>query len=118
MSKTNGLNITKTDGDIFVGQRPMINYVMAIFNAIQRTDNIRLLARGRNINSACNSAEYFLRQNPEFEYHGVSIGTFEYEDEKGIAKKTSEIAICISKKQEERPKPKPKTTPKTSAKKK
>jgi len=84
------------DENIYVGSKPILNYVTAVITALQKADSVRVLARGRAISSAVDIVEVTKRSFiTDISVDGISIGT-ERLGEGGDARNVSTIAIILS----------------------
>jgi len=84
--------------NIYVGAKPILNYVTAIMTALQRADSVKVLARGRAISSAVDVVEVTKRSfMTDMSVDDISIGT-ERLGEGTDARNVSTIAITLSRK--------------------
>jgi len=85
--------------NIYVGSKPILSYVTAIITALQRSDSVRILARGRAISSAVDVVEVTKRNfMKDISVNDISIGT-ERLGEGNEARNVSTIAITVSRQQ-------------------
>jgi DNA-binding protein len=91
----------RKDNVIYIGNKPPMNYVMALITAfnMQDTDEVVLKARGRAISTAVDVAEItrnrFLK---DAEVHSIAIGTEEVASrEGGNPRNVSTIEITVHK---------------------
>ena len=83
------------DEIIYVGSKPILSYVTAIVTALQRSDSIKVLARGRAISSAVDAVEVTKRSFiTDISVDDISIGT-ERLGEGDAARNVSTIAITL-----------------------
>ena len=62
--------------NIYIGSKPVINYVTAIVTALQRNPTVNVMARGRAISSAVDVVEVCKRNFlKELEIEDIKIGT-------------------------------------------
>jgi DNA-binding protein Alba len=83
--------------NIYIGSKPILNYVTALLMAIQRSDIVNVMARGRAISTAVDVVEVARRSfvnNVSIE--DIAIGT-ETIGEENEARNVSTICIKISK---------------------
>ncbi len=82
--------------NIYVGSKPILNYVTAIASALQRSENVTVKARGRAISSAVDVVEVARRRfMTDIVVDGVDIGTERLDGEKG-ERNVSTIVITLS----------------------
>ncbi len=82
---------------VYVGSKPILTYVLAVINAFQRADKVKVLARGRAISSAVDVVEVARRSFIEdLKIENIEIGT-ETVGEGDQARNVSTIAITLSK---------------------
>ena len=83
--------------NVYIGSKPILNYVTAIITALQRSDAVNVMARGRAISSAVDVVEVarrsFLR---DAKIDDISIGT-EKMGEENETRNVSTICIRICK---------------------
>jgi DNA-binding protein len=83
---------------VYVGSKPILTYVLAVINAFQRAEKVKVLARGRAISSAVDVVEVTRRSFIEhLNVENIEIGT-ETVGEGDEARNVSTIAITLSKK--------------------
>jgi DNA-binding protein Alba len=75
--------------DVYIGSKPIPNYISASLWALERKSSIRLLGRGGNIKTAIDVAEILKRQiiDPKI---NIEIGSEEFNE-----RKVSTITIII-----------------------
>ena len=62
--------------NIYIGSKPVINYVTALVTALQRNPTVNVMARGRAISSAVDVVEVCKRSFlKELEIEDIKIGT-------------------------------------------
>ena len=62
--------------NIYIGSKPVINYVTALVTALQRNPTVNVMARGRAISSAVDGVEVCKRSFlKELQIEDISIGT-------------------------------------------
>ncbi|KYH36741.1 MAG: DNA-binding protein Alba [Candidatus Bathyarchaeota archaeon B23] len=82
---------------VYVGSKPILTYVLAVINAFQRANKVKVLARGRAISSAVDVVEVTRRSFLEnLKVENIEIGT-ETVGEGDEARNVSTIAITLSK---------------------
>ena len=82
---------------VYVGSKPILTYVLAVINAFQRADKVKVLARGRAISSAVDVVEVARRSFIEnLKVENIEIGT-ETVGEGDQVRNVSTIAITLSK---------------------
>jgi len=85
------------EGMIFIGQKPLMNYVNASQMQLKRTDEIKILARGRNISKAVDVVEVCKRFMDGNAIVGeIQIASEEIEDKKTPGRKVNISSIEIS----------------------
>lgn len=83
---------------VYVGSKPILTYVLAVINAFQRAEKVKVLARGRAISSAVDVVEVTRRSFIEnLNVEQIEIGT-ETVGEGEETRNVSTIAITLSKK--------------------
>ena len=86
--------------NIYIGAKPIMNYVTAIVTALQRSDTVKVLARGRAISSAVDVVEVTKRNFlTDITIEGIAIGT-ERLGEGNDARNVSMIAITLIRRKE------------------
>lgn len=90
--------------EIRVGQKPVMNYVMAILATLNEpgVEKVAVKARGRNINKAVDAVEILRnRINLNLKIEDCQLGSHEvtFTDEQGQqrTRRVSSIEICLSK---------------------
>lgn len=83
--------------DVYIGSKPIQNYITAGFFALGKEKPVRLLGRGNNIKTTVDVAE-ILKRSIEDPESSVEIGSEDFED-----RKVSTITIILEgeKKEEE-----------------
>ena len=82
--------------NIYIGAKPILNYVTAVVTALQRADSVKILARGRAISSAVDVVEVTKRSfMTDLNIADITIGT-ERLGEQGAERNVSTIAITLS----------------------
>jgi len=85
---------------VYVGQKPILNYVTAIMTSFNNAEEVILRARGRAISTAVDAAEVTRgRFLPDLE-NEVTIGTEEMESDDGRKRNVSTIQITLRKSHE------------------
>jgi DNA-binding protein len=81
---------------IYVGRKPVMNYVLAVMNSLKQRglDEVVLKARGRAISTAVDAAEVTRRYVKDLEA-AVSIGTEQLPREEGGTRNVSTMEITI-----------------------
>jgi len=83
--------------NIYIGSKPVLNYVTALVTALQREPSVNVLARGRAISSAIDVAEVCRRSFLKgLNVENISIGT-EQMGEAGDLRNVSTIHIRLTK---------------------
>ena len=91
--------MTPNPSVIYVGNKPPMNYVMALMQGLSMTDTgeVVLKARGRAISRAVDVAEIAKRRfMTNLQVSGINIGTEELESEQGGVKGVSTIEIVLA----------------------
>ncbi len=85
------------DETVFVGSKPILNYVTALMIAFQRSPSVNIMARGRAISSAVDVVEVARRSFvTDINVDDITIGTERLGDGDDV-RNVSTIAIKISK---------------------
>jgi len=85
------------DETVFVGSKPILNYVTALMIAFQRSTSVNIMARGRAISSAVDVVEVARRSFvTDINVDDITIGTERLGDGDDM-RNVSTIAIKISK---------------------
>ena len=81
---------------IYVGRKPVMNYVLAVMNSLKQRglDEVVLKARGRAISTAVDAAEVTRRYVKDLEA-AVSIGTEQLPREEGGTRNVSTMEITM-----------------------
>lgn len=90
---------SQLENTIFVGNKPVMNYVLACLTLLQNGNNdITLKARGRAISKAVDAAEILLnRYVPEVSVKKIEINTEQVKDaESGSMTNVSSMEIRLS----------------------
>lgn len=83
--------------NIYIGSKPVLNYVTALITALQREPSVNVLARGRAISSAIDVVEVCRRSFLKgLNVENISIGT-EQMGEGGDLRNVSTIHIRLTK---------------------
>jgi len=83
--------------NIYIGSKPVLNYVTALLTALQREPSVNILARGRAISSAIDVVEVCKRSFLKgLNVENISIGT-EQMGEGGDLRNVSTIQIKLTK---------------------
>jgi DNA-binding protein len=91
---------TSTTGTIFVGKKPVMNYVLACLTLLQNgTGDITLKARGRAISKAVDAAQILTKRFvPNVTVKSVDIATEQVKNlESGAMSNVSSMEIHLSK---------------------
>ncbi|ADB57460.1 DNA-binding protein Alba [Archaeoglobus profundus] len=91
-----------TEGVVYVGQKPVMNYVLATLTQFNEgAERVVLKARGKAISRAVDVAEIVRnRFLPNVEVESIKIDTEELESEQGRKVNVSTIEIVLAKKSE------------------
>ena len=82
---------------VYVGSKPILAYVTAVVTSLSKSDNVKVLARGRAISSAVDVVEVTKRSFlTDIVIDGIDIGT-ERLGEAGAERNVSTISIQLSK---------------------
>ena len=83
--------------NIYIGSKPVINYVTALVTAFQRNPTVNVMARGRAISSAVDVVEVCKRSFlKELQIEDIKIGTEQMGDG-GKLRNVSTIQIILNK---------------------
>ena len=83
--------------NVYIGSKPIINYVTALVTAFQRNPTVNVMARGRAISSAVDVVEVCKRSFlKEIQIEDITIGT-EQMGEEGELRNVSTINIKLNK---------------------
>ena len=83
--------------NIYIGSKPIINYVTALVTAFQRNPTVNVMARGRAISSAVDVVEVCKRSFlKELQIEDITIGTKQMGDG-GELRNVSTINIKLNK---------------------
>ena len=83
--------------NVYIGSKPVINYVTALITAFQRNPTVNVMARGRAISSAVDVVEVCKRSFlKEIQIEDITIGT-EQMGEEGELRNVSTINIKLNK---------------------
>ena len=83
------------DETIYIGKKPVNNYVMAGLKVVGDHGSVTLKARGRTISHAVDVAEV-LKRTLSLNVKSIDIGTEVFTDDDG-KRNVSTIAICLTK---------------------
>jgi DNA-binding protein len=87
------------DERIYVGSKPILEYVTAVVTSLSRSDSVNVMARGRAISSAVDVVEVTKRRFlTDIVVEGIDIGTVRL-GEAGAERNVSTISIKLSKPQ-------------------
>jgi DNA-binding protein len=88
------------DNVVYVGQKPPMNYVLAVVTQFNSgSDEVILKARGRAISTAVDAAEITRnRFVTDANLKEIKIGTEKVTNEEGRTSNVSSIEICLAKK--------------------
>ena len=83
--------------NVYIGSKPVINYVTALVTAFQRNPTVNVMARGRAISSAVDVVEVCKRSFlKELQIEDIKIGTEQMGDG-GELRNVSTIQIILNK---------------------
>ncbi len=84
---------------IFIGDKPVMNYVLAVMTQFSKeATNVTLKARGRSISRAVDTAEIARnRFMPDLKIKGITIGTEVIPGEQGRNINVSSMEIVLTK---------------------
>jgi len=83
--------------NVYIGSKPIINYVTALVTAFQRNPTVNVMARGRAISSAVDVVEVCKRSFlKELQIEDIKIGTEQMGDG-GELRNVSTIQIILNK---------------------
>jgi DNA-binding protein len=87
------------DAVIFIGDKPVMNYVLAVLTQFNKeAKNVVLKARGRSISRAVDTAEIARnRFIPDLKIKGINIGTESLPADSGRMVNVSSMEIVLSK---------------------
>jgi len=86
------------DEVVYIGSKPILSYVTAIVTALQRSEKVNILARGRAISSAVDVVEITKRSfMTDLGVEKISIGT-EVLGEEESKRNVSTISIVVKRK--------------------
>ena len=89
--------MNKITENVYIGSKPVLNYVTAIITAFQRSPSVNVLARGRAISSAVDVVEVTKRSFlKNMAVQDIKIGTERMGDE-GDLRNVSTINIKLEK---------------------
>jgi len=86
---------------IYIGDKPVMNYVLAVLTQLNRnTGAVTLKARGKSISRAVDTAEITRnRFMPSLKVEGITIGTENMPSEQGKTVNVSSMEIVLSNQQ-------------------
>lgn len=83
---------------IFIGDKPVMNYVLAVMTQFNKAASVTLKARGRSISRAVDAAEITRnRFMPNLLIKGITIGTEVIPNEEGRSVNVSSMEIVLGK---------------------
>ncbi len=83
---------------IFVGDKPVMNYVLAVMTQFNKFSSVTLKARGRSISRAVDAAEITRnRFMTDLQIKGITIGTEVIPDDQGKNVNVSSMEIVLTK---------------------
>ncbi len=83
---------------IFIGDKPVMNYVLAVMTQFNKASIVTLKARGRSISRAVDAAEITRnRFMPNLLIKGITIGTEVIPSEEGKSVNVSSMEIVLGK---------------------
>ncbi len=86
------------DNVVFVGKKPVMNYVLAITTQLNTSDEVVIKSRGQAISRAVDAAEIVRnRFMPEVKIKSITIGTDEVTREDGTVTNVSSMEIVLKK---------------------
>ena len=84
--------------NIYIGSKPILSYVTALVMALQRSDTVNVMARGRAISSAVDVVEVARRSFlTDVDIGSISIGTEKMGEENEV-RNVSTMCIKLQKK--------------------
>ncbi len=86
---------------VFIGDKPVMNYVLAVLTQFNKTvSTVTLKARGRSISRAVDTAEIARnRFMPNLKIQGITIATESIPDDQGRNVNVSSMEIVLMKQQ-------------------
>lgn len=88
----------KEDNVVYVGSKPVMNYVLAITTQLSRSNEVVLKSRGRAISRSVDAAEIVRnRFMPEVKVKSINISTEELAREDGTTMNVSAMEITLTK---------------------
>ena len=97
---TKGVNVSSEQSIIYVGNKPVMSYVLAVITSFSspNTQQVTLKARGRSITTAVDVAEITRRRfMKQLNVDGIVIDTEELAQEGGGTRAVSTIEITLKK---------------------
>ncbi len=83
---------------IFIGDKPVMNYVLAVMTQLNKFSSVTLKARGRSISRAVDAAEITRnRFMPNLLVKDITIGTEVIPSEEGRSVNVSSMEIVLAK---------------------
>ena len=83
---------------IYIGDKPVMNYVLAVMTQFNKFSTVTLKARGRSISRAVDAAEITRnRFMPNLKVKNITIGTETISNEEGRTVNVSSIEIILEK---------------------
>ena len=83
--------------NIYIGKKPVLNYVTALVTALQKSDTVDVKARGRNISIAVDVVEVTKRSFvTDLKYVEIKCGTEKLGDPNNL-RNVSTMTITVSK---------------------
>jgi DNA-binding protein len=82
---------------VYVGQKPISSYLMAVLKVLQSSNSVKLVARGRAISRAVDVSEIVRNRYLDgFHVGEIQIGSEELEDLNGRIRNVSTISIELA----------------------
>ncbi len=86
------------DNVVFIGKKPVMNYVLAITTQLTTSDEVVIKSRGQAISRAVDATEIVRnRFMPEVKVKSITIGTDEVTREDGSLTNVSSMEIVLKK---------------------
>lgn len=88
----------KDDNIVYIGEKPVMNYVTAVNMQLSRSKEVTIVSRGKFISRAVDVAEVSKRFNEGVEITKIDTGSEPYKNKEGKEINVSTIAIVVTKK--------------------
>lgn len=83
-------------GEVLVGRKPAMSYVLDTVARMASEKEINILARGKNISKAVDVSEILTKRfREDLKLDKIDIGTDKYTDDSGNERKISSIQISL-----------------------